>query len=53
MRLRDAVPSKADLETVLLHFEGNVIRVAAFFGRHRRLIYRWCDRHGIKPDRFR
>jgi DNA-binding NtrC family response regulator len=50
---RDAKPSPAELEQLLRHFEGNVARVAAFFGKDRRQIYRWASRGGIDLDAFR
>jgi DNA-binding NtrC family response regulator len=50
---RDAVPGRSELTAVLQHFQGNVKRAAAFFGRDRRFIYRCCEQHGITPDAFR
>jgi transcriptional regulator with GAF, ATPase, and Fis domain len=46
-------PSKEDLEAVMEHFNGNVRRVAAFFRKERRDVYRWAERHGIELSRFR
>ena len=40
---RESTPSRAELQSVLAHFRGNVSRVAAFFGRERRQVYRWAD----------
>jgi transcriptional regulator with GAF, ATPase, and Fis domain len=44
---RDGTPSAADLARVLEHFAGNVAEVARFFGKDRRQIYRWAQRHGL------
>jgi DNA-binding NtrC family response regulator len=43
----DATPTEAELRTVLAHFAGNVSRVADFFGKERKQVYRWAERHGI------
>ena len=50
---RDAVPDAEQLELVFRHREGNVARVAEFFGKDRRQIYRWLDRHGLDIDDLR
>jgi transcriptional regulator with GAF, ATPase, and Fis domain len=50
---RDVVPNKEDLERVLAHVGGNVAQAADFFGKDRRQIYRWAERLGLDPDRFR
>ena len=44
---RDVAPSRDDLLAVLRHFDGNVAQVAAFFGKDRRQVYRWAERHGV------
>jgi transcriptional regulator with GAF, ATPase, and Fis domain len=44
---QDAVPSAADLRRVLEHFAGSVARVAEYFGKDRKQIYRWLERAGI------
>jgi DNA-binding NtrC family response regulator len=43
----DAVPTADELRSVIAHFGGNVTRVAAFFGKERRQIYRWAEKHDI------
>jgi DNA-binding NtrC family response regulator len=48
-----ATPSKQELEDALTHFQGNVKRVAAFFKKERRDIYRWSERYGIDLERYR
>ena len=50
---RDGVPSVDDLRRALAHFGGSVVLVAGFFGRDRRQVYRWCERHALDPDAFR
>lgn len=45
-----AVPSADDLRAVIAHFGGNVSRIASFFGKERRQIYRWADKHDIDLD---
>jgi transcriptional regulator with GAF, ATPase, and Fis domain len=44
---RDAVPEPHELRRTLDHFQGNVTRVAAFFGRERRQIYRWAEQMSL------
>jgi two-component system response regulator GlrR len=44
---RDAVPTQHELRRTLDHFKGNITRVAAFFGRERRQIYRWADQMSL------
>jgi DNA-binding NtrC family response regulator len=43
----DAVPSADELRAVIEHFEGRIGRIAAFFGKERRQIYRWAERYEI------
>ncbi len=50
---RDAIPTAEELAEVLRHFDGNVVRAAAFFGRDRRQLYRWARRLGLDPSSFR
>ena len=49
----EAVPTADELRVVVAHFSGNVTRVAAFFGKERRQIYRWAERHGIDLETAR
>jgi transcriptional regulator with PAS, ATPase and Fis domain len=44
---RDVPPSKEELVLLLEMHHGNVSEVAAFFGRGRRQVYRWAERHQI------
>jgi len=48
-----ATPSKQELEAALEHFQGNVKRIAAFFKKERRDVYRWSERYGIDLERYR
>lgn len=48
-----APPDAAGLRQVLAHFEGNMARVAQYFGKDRRQIYRWADRLGVDPEQHR
>jgi DNA-binding NtrC family response regulator len=47
------VPDADGLQQVLTHFDGNIARVAQYFGKDRRQIYRWADRLGVDPDQHR
>ncbi len=44
---RDRAPSADELREVLKHFGGNVAKVAAFFDKDRRQIYRWAEKLGV------
>lgn len=46
----DAVPTAAELRIVVAHFAGNVSKIAEFFGKERKQIYRWAERHGVDLD---
>jgi DNA-binding NtrC family response regulator len=50
---RDAIPTGDELLAVLRHFDGNVARVAEYFGKGRQQIYRWAARYGIDLDALR
>jgi DNA-binding NtrC family response regulator len=47
---RDEMPTEEDLRLVLARYGGNVSKVAEFFGKDRRQIYRWMERYGIARD---
>jgi len=49
----DATPNETELRTVLAHFAGNVSKVADFFGKERKQIYRWAERHGVNLEGVR
>jgi two-component system NtrC family response regulator len=44
----DDRPPREELERVLADFGGNVAGVAQHYGRHRRQVYRWLERYGLK-----
>ncbi len=44
---RDRTPTAEQLKMVLDHHEGNMARVAEFFGKDRKQIYRWAERLGV------
>jgi DNA-binding NtrC family response regulator len=46
---RDQVPSASDLRLVMKRFDGNVARVAEYFGKDRKQVYRWLERAGTEP----
>ena len=43
-------PSEAELARVLRDHDFNIGRVAEFYGKHRKQIYRWMERYGIAQD---
>jgi DNA-binding NtrC family response regulator len=50
---RDVPPTASDLKEVLALCGGNVARVAAFFRKDRRQIYRWAERLGVDVTAYR
>jgi DNA-binding NtrC family response regulator len=48
-----AQPTADDLRLVLDRFDGNVLRVAEYFGKDRKQIYRWLERAAIDPEKHR
>jgi two-component system response regulator HydG len=50
---RDHMPTSDGLKQVLEYFGGNMARVADFFQKDRRQIYRWAEKLGIDPGGFR
>jgi hypothetical protein len=50
---REGEPSEGDLRLVLERFGGSMAQAAAFFGKDRRQIYRWVERHGIDVTLYR
>ena len=49
---RDVPPTEVNLRVTLAHFQGNVARVAEYFGKDRHQIYRWADHHGIDRSEY-
>jgi transcriptional regulator with GAF, ATPase, and Fis domain len=46
-------PTREALCQALAQYQGNVAKVAEFFGKDRRQIYRWAERLSIDPESFR
>jgi transcriptional regulator with GAF, ATPase, and Fis domain len=52
-RAPSPVPTRAELEALLVRHEGVLENVAKETGRSRRQIHRWLDKHGLDVDRYR
>jgi DNA-binding NtrC family response regulator len=50
---RTQPPTRDGLVAVLAAMHGNLADVAAYFGKDRRQVYRWLDRHGLDAARYR
>jgi transcriptional regulator with GAF, ATPase, and Fis domain len=50
---RATQPTADELRLVLDRLDGNVLRVAEYFGKDRKQIYRWLERAAIDPDKHR
>jgi DNA-binding NtrC family response regulator len=50
---RDSVPGEKDLRLVIDRLGGNLARVAAYFRKDRRQVYRWVERLGIDVGAYR
>jgi DNA-binding NtrC family response regulator len=48
-----SAPSRAELCDLLRSHRGNVVKLAAHYGKDRRQIYRWLELHGLDPRDFR
>jgi two-component system response regulator GlrR len=48
-----AGPSRAELFELLREHRGNVVKLAAHYGKDRRQVYRWLERHHLDPGDFR
>jgi hypothetical protein len=48
-----SVPDRAELSERLRAHGGNVVKLAAHYGKDRKQIYRWLDLHGLHPRDFR
>ncbi len=48
-----SVPSREELARLLDKFGGNVARLAEYYAKDRRHIYRWLSRHDLSVDAFR
>jgi len=47
------LPTREELESLLRRHDGNVAAVARASGRSRTQVYRWIEKLGIEPERFR
>ncbi len=50
---RNQMPTREELAQVLSREQGNIARVALFFGKDRRQVYRWAERLGVDVDASR
>ena len=50
---RNAAPSADELRAVVEAYGGNVAKVASFFGKDRRQIYRWAQALGVDIQALR
>jgi transcriptional regulator with GAF, ATPase, and Fis domain len=50
---RDGMPSKEELIQALVRLDGNVARVAEFFGKERQQVYRWAKRYNMDLTAYR
>ncbi len=48
-----AVPSRVELEEMLVRFRGDVQRIAEHYAKDRRHVYRWLHRHDLSASDFR
>ena len=51
--LLDVFLDAAELMKVMRHSSGNVAQVSSFFGRDRKQIYHWIERHELDVDSLR
>jgi DNA-binding NtrC family response regulator len=50
---RDGPPNREELEALLRNCGGNVSELARRVGRSTKQVYRWCQFHGLKPEKYR
>jgi transcriptional regulator with GAF, ATPase, and Fis domain len=50
---RDGAPTKEELIQALTRMDGNIARVAEFFGKDRQQVYRWAKRYNMDLGNFR
>jgi len=50
---RGDVPTQAQLEAGLIHFEGKVADLAQYLNKDRKQIYRWLKRYGLRSATYR
>ncbi len=49
-RQRPIPPEFAEMDNLLLRYEGRIERLAEHYGRHRKQMYRWLERVGIGDE---
>jgi DNA-binding NtrC family response regulator len=49
----DATPDAEGLREIVQRFDGNVARVADYFGKDRKQVYRWAEKLGVDLDKER
>lgn len=49
----DPPPPREELVAIIKQLSGNMVQVAEHFGKHRKQIYRWCERYGIALADYR
>ncbi len=50
---RTSAPTAEELTAVLTATKGNVVHAAKQLGTHARQVYRWLEKRGLDPERFR
>jgi transcriptional regulator of acetoin/glycerol metabolism len=48
-----SAPSRDELAELLRSHRGNVVKLAAHYGKDRKQIYRWLEHHALAPGDFR
>jgi len=51
--VKNGPPTRAELETLLREYRGNVTELARAVGRSRKQVYRWLEQHALDAERFR
>jgi transcriptional regulator with GAF, ATPase, and Fis domain len=51
--IREEVPSRDELAALLVRHRGNVSELAKHYGKDRKQIYRWLQKHNLSGDDFR
>ncbi len=46
-------PSRDDLAMLLQRFDGNIVKLAQFYARDKRQVYKWLKRHDLKISDYR
>jgi transcriptional regulator with GAF, ATPase, and Fis domain len=48
-----AIPPRSEIVALLEKHGGNVAELARHYGKHRKQVYRWLERHNLSGDDFR